>query len=116
MLSEWKQSSRILNCDLYTEREWKVAKSPMREMLDYFPVSNPSDLYEVSKFSQNLKKIDSNPEYVFLIVSNWTNKKVLRFTLPFHCIKLTYEYKIANNMSVIILSFSRALTSINEKV
>ena len=43
----------------------------MREMLDYFPVTTPSDLYEVSRFSlqEFKKKIYSDTEYVFLIVS-----------------------------------------------
>lgn len=45
----------------------------MREILDYFPVTTPSDLYEVSRFSlqefKKKKKIVYNDESVFLIVS-----------------------------------------------
>lgn len=41
MLLEWKQAVRILSCDLYNEREWKIAKSPHDRDVGLFYSYNP---------------------------------------------------------------------------
>lgn len=41
MLSELKQAVRILSCDHYKEREWKVAKSLLERDVGLFSSDNP---------------------------------------------------------------------------
>lgn len=104
MLSELKQAVRILSCDHYKEREWKVAKSPHERDVGLFSSDNP--IWFVWSKQVFSPRVQNNIFWYWICFLD---------SIKTEMIKKYQIYSTCNKWPVIIFRFLGTFRNTNEK-